>query len=204
MMDFHDFLARLESLDWDPAGYIDPTVLELLGEIGASPQLVWEVIRSWDDQNLEERQLRCHETATHYKWFVHYHEKLQYRIWLHQYKSAANRKIGYAEIPHNHRYSLASVVLRGQFRHHFFENTGGLLSEVPEKGRRYSQGDVYSINWHLVHKLSDLRDHTVTLVVESPVARHFSEAFYDESGLPRICPDFVELHPRLLDEITQL
>jgi len=63
-MDFHDFLTRLESLDWHPAGYIDPTVLELLGEIGTDPKLIWEFIRSWDDQNLEKRQLRCHETTT--------------------------------------------------------------------------------------------------------------------------------------------
>jgi hypothetical protein len=203
MVGFHDFLTRLESLDWRPAGYIDPTVLELLSEIGTDPQLIWEVIRSWDNQNLEKRQLRCHETSTHYKWFTHYHDKLQYRVWLHQYKSFAERKNGYAEVPHNHRYSLASVVLRGRFRHHFFENLDGVVAEVPEKCQEYSQGDVYSVNWRRVHKLSDLSDHTVTLVVESPVARHFSEAFYDESGRPSICRDFVELHSHLLDEIAR-
>jgi hypothetical protein len=203
MMDFRDFLTRLDSLDWHPAGYIDPTVLELLAEIGTDPQLIWEVIRSWDDRNLEKRQLRCHETSTHYKWFVHYHDKLQYRVWLHQYKSSGERKAGYAEVPHNHRYSLASVILRGQFRQHYFETTSGLVAEIPDECRAYSQGDVYSINWSKVHKLSDLDDQTVTLVVESPVARHFSEAFYDKSGAPSICPDFVELHSHLLDQIAR-
>ncbi len=62
----------------------------------------------------------------------------------------------------------------------------GLLAEISEECQKYSQGDVYSVNWHSVHKLSNMSDHTVTLVVESPVARHFSEAFYDESGRPRI------------------
>lgn len=202
--DFRDFLTRLEILKWHPAGHIDPAVLQLLAEIGNYPQLIWEVVKSWDSGNLEKRQLRCHETSTHYKWFMHYDDRLQYRIWLHQYKSSTERKSGYAEVPHNHRYSLASVLLRGQFVHHFFETIDGVLVELPEKCESYSQGDVYSVDWHSVHKLSGLSDHTVTLVVESPVARHFSEAFYSESGAPSLCPDFVELHPNLLREFSYL
>lgn len=204
MKSFDDFLTDLELLDWQPAGYIDPGVLELLAELGRSPQLLWDVIRSWDTANLEARQLRCHETTTHYKWFVHYHETLRYRIWLHQYKPAIERRNGYAEVPHNHRYSLASLILSGQFKQHFFDLVAGELAETREECTAYSPGDVYSINWCRVHKLSDLSDRTVTLVVESPVVRHFSEAFYGASGQPNLCPDFVALHPHLLDEVAYL
>ncbi len=204
MKSFDDFLTGLELLDWQPAGHIDPGVLELLAELGRTPQMLWNVIRSWDTMNLETRQLRCHETTTHYKWFVHYHEALRYRIWLHQYKSAVERRNGYAEVPHNHRYSLASLILNGQFKQHFFDVVAGELAETPGECTAYSPGDVYSINWCRVHKLSGLSDHTVTLVVESPVVRHFSEAFYGASGQPNSCPDFVALHPHLLDEVACL
>jgi hypothetical protein len=198
VQNFHDFLAGLDLLEWRPAGYLDPGVLELLAEVGRAPQILWDFISSWDLGNLETRQLRCHETSTHYKWFVHYHDDLRYRIWLHQYKPAPERRSGYAEVPHNHRYSLASLILSGQFKQHFFDVVAGRLTEIPDECAAHSRGDVYSIDWHRVHKLSGVSDRTVTLVVESPVARHFSEAFYSESARPSLCPDFVELHPHLL------
>lgn len=181
---------------------MDPGVLELLADLGRRPHLLWDFIGSWDEGDLETRQLRCHETSTHYKWFVHYHENLRYRIWLHQYKSADERRDGYAEVPHNHRYSLASLILNGQFKHHFFDLVSGNLVEAHHRCVAYSRGDVYSVDWRCVHKLSGLSDHTMTLVVESPLARHFSEAFYGSSGMPSLCPDFVALHRQLLDEIA--
>jgi hypothetical protein len=199
---FDDFLSGLELLDWHPAGHMDPGVLELLANLGRRPHLLWDFINSWDEGNLETRQLRCHETSTHYKWFVHYHENLRYRIWLHQYKSADERRSGYAEVPHNHRYSLASLILNGQFKHHFFDLVSGVLVEAHQRCEAYSRGDVYSVDWRHVHKLSGLTDHTMTLVVETPLARHFSEAFYGPSGTPNLCPDFVALHRQLLDVIA--
>jgi hypothetical protein len=60
------------------------------------------------------------------------------------------------------------------------------------------------LGWERVHKLSGLLEGTVTLVVESPVVRHFSEAFYEDSGQPRLFYDFTELHSRLSAEMTSL
>src|SRR5712691_7292365 len=178
---FQDFLVQLQLLEWLPTGYIDPSVLELLTQIGHEPRLVQEVVSSWAIKNLDKRQLRSHETSTHYKWFVHYHRKLHYRIWLHQYKLRNERKVGHAEVPHNHRYSLASVIMRGGFDHQFFEQIDGELVEQVHERRSYAQGDAYTVDWQRLHKLSALSDHTVTLVVESPIVRHFSEAFYGGS-----------------------
>src|SRR5580693_2885081 len=64
---FGEFLQALELLDWSPAGHIDPQVTDLLAEVGREPRLVRDLVRSWDSLGLEERQLRCHETSTHYK-----------------------------------------------------------------------------------------------------------------------------------------
>jgi hypothetical protein len=201
---FQDFLQRLESLEWSPAGYIDPRLLGLLAEVGREPGLIQEAVRSWTVNDLDKRQLRCHETTTHYKWFVYYHQRLRYRIWLHQYKLSGDRKVGHAEVPHNHRYSLASVIVRGGLVHHSFEKVEGELVELAHERCPYSRGDSYTVGWQQVHKLSNLSDHTLTLVVESPIVRHFSEAFYGESDMPRLFYDFVGLHARLSEEMLSL
>lgn len=201
---FHDFLHQLKRAEWNPAGHIDGCVSELLAELGRDPRLIREAVNSWGTAQLDERGLRCHETATHYKWFVHYDERLQYRVWLHQYKSRGERHNGYAEVPHNHRYSLASLIVLGGLVHHFFERTDNGLLELEKERQSYTPGNVYTLEWQRVHKLSGLIDGTVTLVVESPVVRHFSEAFYDESGQPRLFYDFTGLHSRLSEEMTSL
>ncbi len=197
MKSLHHFLRQLEPLGWSPVGHLDPAVLSLLAEIGEEPRLVHAAVDSWDNANLDKRQLRCHETTTHYKWFIHYHNKLGYRVWLHQYKVLSDRRLGHAEVPHNHRYSLASVVLRGGFTHHLFERTDGGIAELARERQSFSRGDVYMISYKQLHRLSQLADHTVTLVVESPAARHYSETFYDGSAEPCVFYDFVGLHSRL-------
>jgi hypothetical protein len=199
---FQGFVRRLEMLEWAPAGYLDPRVLDLLSELAQEPRLICDVVGSWSAANLEERQLSCHETATHYKWFVYYHSRLHYKLWLHQYKPLGERKLGHAEVPHNHRYSLASLVVRGGFTHHYYKQTADGLQELQHERTSYMQGDTYQVDWQEVHKLSNVLNHTVTLVVESPIARNFSEAFYTESGEPSTFYDFIGMLSGLSAEIA--
>jgi hypothetical protein len=202
MRSFDEFLDRLELFDWSPAGSIESGVLDLLRDLGHEPELIHQVVASWIARNFEERQLRCHDTATHYKWFIYYHSELHYRIWLHQYKSPEERRDGYATVPHNHRYSLASLIVRGGFDHHLFERREGKLVELAQERQTYARHDAYMLEWHNIHKLSTLHEDTITLVVESPVVRHFSEAFYSETEGPRLVYDFTELHSRLSQEMA--
>jgi hypothetical protein len=201
---FRDFLVSLESLDWSPAGYIDAGALELLTKIGQEPNLLGDVVRSWDTPGLENRQLRCHETSTHYKWFIHYSTSVRYRIWLHQYKPMTQRTLGHAEVPHNHRYSLASVILNGGFVHRVFERTDDGLRELADERQSFMKGDAYMVPWQRVHRLDELADGTLTLVVESPIVRHFSEAFYGPSSSPSVFYDFVALHSRLVADMASV
>ena len=204
MKTFQDLLRRLEALDWSQQGRFDPGVLGLLGDVGRRPRFVYDTVTSWSAKSLDRRQLSCHETSTHYKWFMHYHRKLRFKVWLHQYKLAAERRLGHAEVPHNHRYSLASVILNGGFTHHSFDVVDGVLNEAAGERRRYQAGAAYMVAWSSVHKLSDLEDGTLTLVIESPPARHFSEAYYSPSGEPQTFYDFVGLHPSLAQHVQFL
>lgn len=204
MNTFHVFLRNLELLEWKPAGYVDPHVSAILAEIGREPRVIYEAVNSWSAKSLDKLQLSCHETSTHYELFLDYHKKLRFKIWLHQYKPVSERRLGYAEVPHNHRYSLASAILSGGFVHHYFERTGNVLSELIEERQRYTRGDVYVVEWQRVHKLSELMDRTVTLVIESPAVRYFSEAFYADPSGPRIFYDFVGLYTGLSREIDSI
>ncbi len=96
------------------------------------------------------------------------------------------------------------MILHGGFEHHVFDRTPHNLVEAKTMRTSYAKGDAYTVEWNRVHKLDNLADHTLTLVVESPVARHFSEAFYNGSGEPSLFCDFVELHPRLAAEMASL
>lgn len=202
MRNFGKFLSHLSRLKWSPPGHIDPGVLCLLTDLGHERTLIQDLVASWDAEDLEKRQLRCHETSTHYNWFVYYHKRLRYRIWLHQYKEAVDRRPGYAEVPHNHRYSLASVVLCGGFEHRYFAHGEAGLSELESERRSYVAGEAYLVEWQKLHMLSGLHDQTLTLVVESPVVRNFSEAFFKGDAQPVLFHDFVGLHPRL-SEVTR-
>jgi hypothetical protein len=196
---FADFLNRLEETSWDPAGHLDDTVLGLLAELDGERDLLYREVLSWAAGNLEYRGLRSHETTTHYKWFVYYHETLSFRVWLHQYKSADERVPGHAEVPHNHRYSLASLVISGGFDHHIFHQHKLGLREQASSVRPFRAGDTYTVRWDEIHKLSNLLDHTLTLVIESPIVRHYSEAFYADADRPRRFYDFAGLHSSLCE-----
>lgn len=203
MHSFEDFLNCLEDARWTPAGYIDDSVTKLLAELGGELEILHQEVLSWREQNLEYRGLRSHETATHYKWFVYYHKKLTYRVWLHQFKPISERAFGHAEVPHNHRYSLASLIVAGGFDHHLFCRGGPELREARKPVRSFRAGDTYAVQWNEVHKLDNLRDRTLTIVVESPIVRHYSEAFYEGTGRPRRFYDFAGMHASLC-EATEL
>jgi hypothetical protein len=93
------------------------------------------------------------------------------------------------------------VILRGGFDHQLFDRTADGLIESGTMRTSCAKGDLHAVPWRQVHKLDNLADHTLTLVVESPVVQHFSEAFYGDSGEPSAFYDFVGLHPRLVSEM---
>jgi hypothetical protein len=201
---FSHFLGCLDALDWNIGGQIDSKVLPVLSALANEPEAVQDLVTSWTSENLERRQLSCHETATHYKWFIYFNKRWRFKVWLHQYKTAEERRLGYAEVPHNHRYSLASVILSGGFTHHYFDRSGGAVTESLAERVRFGPGDAYIVQWQRIHKLSELRDRTFTVVVESAPVRSFSEAFYPTLEGPTIFYDFVGLRGRLVRELGAL
>lgn len=61
------------------------------------------------------RYAASHETSTHYKWLLYRSYSPRFTVWLHDYKTDETRGPGYAQVPHNHRYDLCSMVLAGGY-----------------------------------------------------------------------------------------
>jgi hypothetical protein len=82
---------------------------------------------------------------------------------------------GYFDRPHNHRWSYASTILRGQYRHHLFGNVE--LDERIAPGslhavmvRQEQEGSAYALHHSMVHAVV-AEPYTVSLVVRGPAVK---------------------------------
>jgi len=82
---------------------------------------------------------------------------------------------GYFDRPHNHRWSYASAILRGEYVHYLFGN-----AELDEKvnpgslkplmARHERIGDAYALHHTMVHAVV-AEPHTVSLVIRGPAVK---------------------------------
>lgn len=201
---FGDFLDRLHEVRWSPPELVPAGVVSLLAGLRDRPWILRDEVMAWASGDLELRGMKSRDTSTHYKWFIDRAESSGCRVWLHQYKPRATRGRGYAVVPHNHRYSFASIILRGGFTHHRFQRQGEHLGEVLRQREVFRADKIYTLTYDEIHSLSDISDLTMTLVVESPVIRNYSEAFYDEAGKPKKFSDMVALYPSVMQTVDAL
>lgn len=121
------------------------------------------------------------EKTTHYKWFLSEDPSRRFQIWLHEYKPSTHRREGHATVAHNHRFWLTSVILRGGFTDTRYERVdkadpeSGSLS--PIDSRQMKPGDTMVLMPDEIHALSELRDDTLSLIVQGKPVRDYSEVF---------------------------
>jgi len=141
---------------------------------------------------------RSSEKTTHYKWLVDDDPGGRFKLWLHEYKPSELRREGHAAIPHNHRFWLSSVILRGGFTDSRFRRVERPDPQTdwiePQTSRSMSVGNTMTLAPEEIHALGDLRDGTVSLIVEGEAVRSFSEVF--EGGTMR---RYYDLEAKLAD-----
>ncbi|HEV2790768.1 MAG TPA: hypothetical protein VGV69_05670 [Solirubrobacterales bacterium] len=119
---------------------------------------------------------RSVEKTTHYKWFLAAAPDSSFEVWLHEYKPSELRRTGHATVPHNHRFWLTSLILRGGF-----EDTRYVRAEEgsiePSEHRSLRPGNTMVVDPEEIHALSGLRDSTISMVVQSKPVRSYSEVF---------------------------
>lgn len=178
-----ELAATLDSLNWDDMLATSSRLEQLLTRINNSRQALRDAFRSIPRERLEDIADLSHETTTHYKWYVLGDPKRRYIVWLHDYKPESLRRPGYAEVPHNHRYWFTSLILAGGFRHHIYKVVRNELDPHTYKSidliatSSHEKGTIYSIDPETVHSLSELKEPTLTLVVQSRPYKQYSEVF---------------------------
>src|SRR5260221_1207762 len=121
------------------------------------------------------------EKTTHYKWLLGEDPSKRFQVWLHEYKPKTHRREGHASVAHNHRFWLTSLILRGGFtdtryvRSHKDDPESGSIQ--PIDSRRMRPGDTMVLAPEEIHALSELRDGTLSLIVQGRPVRSFSEVF---------------------------
>lgn len=93
---------------------------------------------------------------------------------------------GYYDLPHNHRWTFASLVLRGRFRHRLYGDQGPddaplPVPLVPLHVRREEPGNFYALHHRMLHALVS-EPGTVSLVVRGPAAKDRSFLVRESDG----------------------
>ena len=137
---------------------------------------------SSDLERLEELEfqrilLLSRETPTHYKWHMFTAPDKSFTIWLHEYKPHATRARGYAQTIHNHRYPMSALLLTGGYRYTKFavqvnEDRPATVRTV--RHQELAGGSIYSMRQSEFHSVTEIRDGTVSLLVQGRPHRPYS------------------------------
>lgn len=173
---------NLRWIDWNDIDDVEINCREALNELAAEPRIV----RTRLDELPNQPKLLA--MCEHYdildKIVLHSDDDPGIRIRLHVFLP------GYFDRPHNHRWSYASRLLRGQYRHYLFGNAEVDEQMDPNKlpvlqAREEPIGTSYALHHTMVHAVV-AEPFTVSLVVRGPAVkdkflvmdRHTGEAWW--------------------------
>lgn len=153
----------LRSLDWEDIDAVESASSKALDELVTDRDIVRSRLR--DLPNRPELLGLCEHYDILDKVVLHSNES-GVRIRLHIFLP------GYFDRPHNHRWSYASHILRGEYRHYLFDNAE--LDEQVDPAslkalqvRQEHVGTSYALHHTMVHAVV-AEPYTVSLVVRGP------------------------------------
>lgn len=167
-MDDMDRIAEsLRWIDWNDIDDVELNCREALDELAAEPRIVRMRLEQLPDR--PELLALCEHYDILDKIVLHTDDDHGVRIRLHVFLP------GYFDRPHNHRWSYASRILRGQYRHYLFGN-----AEIDERvepmklpvlqAREEPVGTTYALHHTMVHAVV-AEPYTVSLVIRGPAVK---------------------------------
>ncbi|CAM4362178.1 hypothetical protein NONI108955_22690 [Nocardia ninae] len=167
-MDEMDRIAEnLCWIDWNDIDDVELNCREALNELAAEPGIVRA--RLDDLPNRPDLMAMCEHYDILDKIVLHSGDNPDIRIRLHIFLP------GYFDRPHNHRWSYASRILRGQYRHFLFGNAEVDEQVEPNKlpvlhVREEPVGTAYALHHSMVHAVV-AEPYTVSLVIRGPAVK---------------------------------
>ncbi|MGH3767069.1 MAG: hypothetical protein ACRDTX_18255 [Pseudonocardiaceae bacterium] len=159
-------IEPLRSLDWEDIDAVEHATRKALTTIAENPGKIRAALLS-----LPERP-ELMKLSEHYDILdkiVLYSDESGIRLRLHVFLP------GYFDRPHNHRWSYASMIMRGEYRHYLFGNP--TLDETIDPDsltalqvRQEYVGTVYALHHTMVHAVV-AEPFTVSLVLRGPAIK---------------------------------
>jgi hypothetical protein len=158
-----DIIGPLRGLDWNDLDTVEHATRKALAQLADDPDLIRAVLLGLPDR--PELLALCEHYDILDK-IVLYQDDAGLRVRLHIFLP------GYFDRPHNHRWSYASLILRGEYRHYLFGDVD--VDAEPEPGslaalqvRQEQVGDSYALDHRMVHAVV-AEPYTVSLVIRGP------------------------------------
>jgi hypothetical protein len=159
-------LRALDADDWDDIDAVEAETRKVLDALTADRSVIRRILTDLP------RQPDLLALAEHYDILdkiVLWDDATGFRVRLHVFLP------GYFDRPHNHRWSYASTILRGQYRHYLFGNVELDEDVLPRDleavmVRQEQVGDAYALHHSMVHAVV-AEPFTVSLVVRGPAVK---------------------------------
>lgn len=162
--------------------------------------MILAYLEALPEEDLDSLFDGSHDTSTHYKWLIYRSTGPRFTLWLHEYKNPASRGPGYAQVPHDHRYDIVSLILNGGYIASVWQLSGEEL--IGEETLIYQKTDVMNLSHDKIHSLKNILSDTLTLVIEGPRIKAYSTAYYPSEKRKRTFPDFPARWPYFKDKLS--
>ncbi|MQY26105.1 hypothetical protein [Nocardia aurantia] len=181
-MHMDSVVEPLRTLDWDNLDAVEHVTRTALDELALDPDIVRRRLADLPDR--PELMKLCEHYDILDKIVLHDDPTAGFRVRLHIFLP------GYFDRPHNHRWSYASRILRGHYRHYLFGNAE--LDELVDPtnlrvllAREEPVGTSYALHHSMVHAVV-AEPFTASLVIRGPAVkdrflvmdRHTGEAWW--------------------------
>jgi hypothetical protein len=156
----------LRSIDWDDIDAVESATRKAFTVLMENRRPIREILLAMPER---PELLRLCEHYDVLDKIVLHDDESGVRVRLHVFLP------GYFDRPHNHRWSYASMIMRGQYRHHLFGNAE--LDETVDPAslkalivRQEQVGNTYALHHSMVHAVV-AEPYTVSLVIRGPAVK---------------------------------
>ncbi|MEU2122402.1 hypothetical protein [Nocardia niwae] len=165
-----EIIEPLRSLDWEDIGAVQRQAGAALAQIAGRPDILAAALRQIPARPELLRLCEHQERYSVDKLILYSDAESGIRVRLHVFLP------GHADLPHNHRWTFATSILRGGYRHLVYGDAPKGVMPPIVHARHEGPGDGYVLHHSVVHAVA-AEPNTVSLVIRGPAVKDRSLVF---------------------------